>query len=51
MAPAKQMMPLIIKQVSNMKRLRLGAKSTTETLNAINPDECEISYSVWFSFV
>lgn len=49
MAPSKQIMPLIIKQVSNMKRLRHGAKSTTLTLNSINPEDCATSYSVYYS--
>lgn len=48
MAPHKTYMPVIIKQVSRLKRLHHGPKSTTETLNLINPDEFEISNSVRF---
>ncbi len=44
MAPAKQLMPLLRNQISNLKRLGHGPLSTKVILDQINPNEMEVSY-------
>ena len=48
MAPPKSKMPMVLDQISKLKRLNHGALSTQQLLNSINPDDMRISYAVIF---